>query len=216
MSSIKIFVEGGGATNADGRGELRVAFDTLIGVQKEAARKKRMKWDTVFCGGRSETADEFAKAVKGKDADFVVLVVDAEDDVASATPSHPTPAERVKHLETRDGWTEQLKKATSEQVHLMTRCMEAWIVADEEKLEEFYGKGFQKNALPKRKVLDEEPKRSLYAAIDKATKDTKKGRYGKVKHASALLKMVRPVRVAERCVSFQQLTRWLDTAIGGA
>lgn len=216
MSSIKIFVEGGGETNADGRGELRVAFDTLIGAQKEAARKKRMKWDTVFCGGRSETADEFAKALKRKDADFVVLIVDAEDEVTSATPSHPTPAERVKHLRTRDGWTEQLKEATPEHVHLMTRCMEAWVFADEEKLEEFYGKDFKKNALPKRKVLDEEPKTSLYAAIEKATKATKKGSYGKVKHASALLKMVRPGKVAERCVSFQQLTQWLDAAIGGA
>lgn len=216
MSSIKIFVEGGGETNADGRGELRVAFDMLIGAQKEAARKKRMKWDTVFCGGRSETADEFAKALKRNDADFVVLVVDAEDAVSSAKPLHPTPAERVKHLETRDGWTEQLKKANPEHVHLMTRCMEAWVFADEEKIGEFYGKDFKKSVLPKREVLDEEPKLSLYTAIEKATKDTKKGRYGKVKHASALLKMVRPAKVAERCVSFQQLTDWLDAAIGGA
>lgn len=216
MSSIKIFVEGGGETNADGRGELRVAFDMLIGAQKEAARKKRMKWDTVFCGGRSETVNEFAKAVKRKDADIVVLVVDAEDEVASTTPSHPTPAERVKHLEISDGWTEQLKKTKPEHVHLMTKCMEAWVFADREKVAEFYGKGFKVNALPKRNVLDEEPKPSLYAAIEKATKDTTKGSYGKVKHASALLKTVRPAKVAERCVSFQQLTQWLDVTIGGA
>lgn len=216
MSSIKIFVEGGGETNADGRGELRVAFDTLIGAQKEAARKKRMRWDTVFCGGRSETANEFAKAVKRRDADFVVLVVDAEDEVTSATPSRPTPAERVEHLERRDSWTEELREARPEQVHLMTRCMEAWVFADGEKVSEFYGKDFKASALPKRVVLDEEPKPSLYAAIDKATKDTKKGRYGKVKHASALLKTVRPAKVAERCASFQQLTQWLDAIIGGA
>jgi hypothetical protein len=214
MSSIKIFVEGGGETNADGRGELRVAFDTLIGAQKEAARKKRMKWDTVFCGGRSETANEFAKALKRKDADFVVLLVDAEDEVTSAMPSHPTPNERVSHLASRDGWTQQLNKAMPEHVHLMTRCMEAWVFADGEKVAEFYGKDFKANALPKRKVLDEEPKPSIYAAIEKATKDTTKGSYGKVKHASALLKLVRPGKVAERCVSFQQLTQWLDAAIG--
>lgn len=216
MSSIKIFVEGGGETNASGRGELRVAFDTLIGAQKEAARKKQMRWDTVFCGGRSETADEFAKALKRKDADFIVLVVDAEDEVTSAKPSHPTPAERVEHLEKRDGWTEQLKNAALEHIHLMTRCMEAWVFADGETVADFYGKDFKANALPKRKVLDEEPKPSLYAAIEKATKDTKKGSYGKVKHASALLKAARPAKVAERCVSFQQLTQWLDAAIGGA
>lgn len=216
MRSIKIFVEGGGETNADGRGELRVAFDTLLGAQKDAARKRRVRWNTVFCGGRSETADQFAKAVKRKDAEFVVLVVDAEDEVASASPSHPTPAERVRHLEARDGWTEQLKKATPEHVHLMTRCMEAWVFADGERVAEFYGKDFRPSALPKRKLLDEEPKPSLYAAIDGATRNTKKGSYGKVKHASALLQTLRPAKVAERCVSFQQFTQWLDAAIGGA
>jgi hypothetical protein len=216
LRSIKIFVEGGGETNAHGRAALRMAFDTLLDAQKQAARKKRMKWDTVFCGGRSEAADAFAKALDSKDADVIVLLVDAEDEVTSAKPSHPTPAERVAHVKVRDGWTRQLRNATPEHVHLMTRCMEAWVFADVEKVVEFYGKGFHDNALPKRQVLDEEPKDQLYAAIEKATKDTQKGRYGKVKHASELLKMARPSKVAERCVSFQQLTQWLDAVIGGA
>lgn len=95
----------------------------------------------------------------------------------------------------------------------MTRCMEAWVFADGDKVAEFYGQDFKAHALPRRKVLDEEPKRSLYEAIEKATKDTRKGSYGKIKHASALLKLVRPSRVAERCVSFQQFTQWLDAAI---
>jgi len=216
VTSIKIFVEGGGETNADGRGELRVAFDVLIGAQKDAARKKQMKWNTVFCGGRSETADEFAKAVKRKDADFVALVVDAEDEVTSKEPARPTPEERVKHLEARDGWVEQLRGGAPECVHLMTRCMEAWLLADGEKLAEFYGKDFKKAALPKRQGLDEEPKAKLYAALEKATKDTKKGSYGKIKHASEILKRLRPGVVSTRCVSFQQLTQWLDAAIAGA
>lgn len=216
MRSIKILVEGGGDSQASGRAELRIAFDALIGAQKEAARKKKMKWATVFCGPRGDAVNELAKALERKDADLVVLVVDAEDEVSSVTPSHPTPAERVKHLEKRDGWSEQLEKAPSEHVHLMTRCMEAWVFADTEKVAEYYGRDFKADALPNRPVLDAEPKPLLYAAIEKATKDTKKGRYGKVKHASALLKMVRPAKVAERCVSFKQLTQWLDAAIGGA
>lgn len=216
MSGIKIFVEGGGATNADGRGELRVAFDTLVGVQKDAARKKQMRWSTVFCGGRDETVDEFSKALKCKGADYIVLLVDAEDEVSCALSSNPTPAERVKHLEKRDGWTEQLKGATPEHVNLMTQCMEAWVFADVEKVAEFYGKNFHESALPKRPVLDEEPKLALYAAVEKATKDTQKGTYGKVKHASALLRVARPEKVAERCVSFKQLREWLDSVIASA
>lgn len=216
MRSIKIFVEGGGNTQTSGRALLRAAFDTLLRAQKDAALKRPMKWSTVFCGGRGEAAGAFAKAVERKEADFVVLVVDAEDNVSSDKPSHPTPAERVKHLERRDGWTEQLEKAKPEHVHLMTTCMEAWVFADGDTVAAFYGKDFKASVLPKRKVLDEEPRDSLHDAIDRATKDTTKGSYGKVKHASALLKTVRPAKVAERCVSFRQLTQWLDAAIGGA
>jgi hypothetical protein len=88
--------------------------------------------------------------------------------------------------------------------------MEAWIVADPDILEEFYGKDFRKKALPKRPRLDEEPKADLYAALDAATRDTKKGCYGKSKHASELLKRLRPTVVAARCESFLRLTQWFD------
>jgi hypothetical protein len=215
MMRIQIFVEGGGETKAHGRSELRVAFDTLLGAQKEAARKKRMKWDTVFCGGRGEAADEFARALGRRrgEVDVLALLVDAEDEVASATPGHPTPSERRQHLERRDGWAAQLAKAAPEQVHLMTRCMEAWVFADDEKVAEFYGKDFRRSALPRRKLLDGEPKRALYAAIESATKGTTKGAYAKVQHASALLKRARPAVVAERCVSFGQFVRFLDSVI---
>lgn len=216
MRSISIFVEGGGGTNATGRGELRVAFDVLLRDQKEAARKRPMKWNTIFCGSRDETANKFAQAIERKEADLVVLVVDAEDAVVSSTPSHPTPSERLRHLKGRDGWAGQLKDAKPEQVHLMTKCMEAWLIADGEKLAKFYGQRFQSSALPQRRILDEELKDTLLAALKKASKDTQKGTYGKIKHASALLKLVRPEMVAKRCISFQQLTQWLDAAIAEA
>ena len=216
MTSIKIFVEGGGATNASGQAELRVAFDTLLKAQKEAARKRRVTWTTVFCGGRGEAVNEFAKAVKRADAEFVVLVVDAEDPVASKVEDHPTPEERVRHLEVRDGWAEKLRGGAPDCVHLMTRCIEAWLVADGEKVAGYYGQHFHGNALPKRRILDGEEKAAVYGALERATKDTKKGSYGKIKHASALLKLVRPDVVAERCVSFQQLTMWLEATIAGA
>jgi hypothetical protein len=120
----------------------------------------------------------------------------------------------VAHLTNREkSWT--FKGVDANHVHLMTQCMEAWIVADPDKLEEFYGKGFNKNALPKRPVLDEEPKDSLYGALDAATRSTLKRTYGKIKHASEILKRIQPDVVAERCTSFRQLTQWLDGAIAG-
>lgn len=205
MTSIALYVEGGGDSEA-GKGALRQGFDELLSEQKNAARARRMHWKTVLCGSRNAAFDAFVNATKKKTADVVVLVVDAEAPVADTTPDG-----RAAHLATHDGWT--MADIDAARVHLMTQCMEAWIAADPHQLESFYGKGFKKNALPDRKILDDEPKDALYAALDAATKGTKKGSYRKIRHASELLKRVRADVVGERCTSFRQLTRWLDAVI---
>jgi hypothetical protein len=135
-----------------------------------------------------------------------VLLVDAEEPVGDVTPEG-----RVAHLKKRDNWT--LDEADARCVHLMVQCMEAWIVADADVLERYYGNGFRKDVLPKRQNLDEEPKQSLYESLKKATKDTQKGCYDKTKHASDLLKRIDSSVVTARCTSFQQLTQWLDSVI---
>lgn len=205
MTSIAIYVEGGGQSK-DGKAELRVGFDGLLAQQKNAARARRMNWKTVLCGSRGEAFAAFHNAMTKQTADVVVLVVDSEEAVADSSPQG-----RIAHLATRDGW--QFSGVSEETVHLMVQCMEAWIVADPEKLDEFFGQGFRRNVLPKRLVLDEEPKDLLIEALKSATKPTKKGSYGKIEHAGKLLGMVRPGRVANRCKSFRLLTEFLDATI---
>lgn len=208
MTSIAIYVEGGG-DSAHGKAQLRQGFDALLEPQKTAARARRMGWKLVLCGGRNATCDAFLHATKAASPEIVALLVDAEGPVATATHTG-----RAGHLATRDGW--DLEGVAAERVHLMTQCMEAWIVADAATLADFYGKNFHAAALPSRRVLDDEPKTSVYAALDAATRNTQKGSYGKIKHASELLKRVRPDIVATRCASFQRFTSWLDTAISEA
>jgi hypothetical protein len=208
VTSIAIYIEGGGDSTS-GKAQLRQGFDALLESQKTAARARKMHWKLVLCGGRNSTYDAFQHATRTAKSEIVVLLVDAEAPVATSTPMG-----RATHLATRDGWN--LAGIAAEQVHLMTQCMEAWIVADAEALAAFYGKSFHQGALPKRTLLDGEPKASLYAALDAATKHTQKGSYGKIQHASELLKRLEPTIVATRCTSFQDFTRWLDAAIAGA
>lgn len=208
MTSIALYIEGGG-DSAAGKAALRQGFDTLLRAQKDAAVKRKLKWKAVLCGGRDKTFAAFANASSKRTSDIVVLVVDAEEEVADATPNG-----RVIHLKRRDRW--DFKDFDAQHVHLMTECMEAWIVADPEKLGEFDGQRFHPKALPNRQVLDEESKANLYSALKAATKDTQTGGYGKLKHASELLKRVRPSVVTDRCASVRHLTQWLDHAIASA
>jgi hypothetical protein len=207
VTGVAIYVEGGGDSR-DSRAQLRQGFDALLEPQKTAARARRLHWKIVLCGGRNATFDAFQRATVTAGSEVVALLVDAEGPVANATP-----AGRVAHLTERDGW--DLEAASAERVHLMTQCMEAWIVADVETLAAFYGQHFR-SVLPRRNVLDDEPKASVYAALDAATRDTQKGSYGKIKHASELLNRLRPATVAARCTSFRRFTTWLDAAISGA
>ncbi|WIG95744.1 DUF4276 family protein [Myxococcus sp. SDU36] len=208
MSSIAIYIEGGGDSEA-GKAALRQGFDALLAEQKNAARVRHMRWKTVLCGGRGATFDAFLNATTKCTSDIVVLLVDAEGAVAKSTP-----AGRVEHLANRDNWT--FNGLNAERVHLMTQCMEAWLVADPKTLAEFYGKDFREKALPKRTVLDGEPKTSVYNALEAATKDTQKGGYGKIKHASELLKRLQTNTLATRCTSFKHFIDHLNSSIASA
>lgn len=205
MNGIAIYVEGGG-DSANGKALLRQGFDQLLAPQKQAARSKRLRWRLVMCGSRNATHEAFVYATRTVRDEVIALLVDAEAPVTDATADG-----RVAHLARHDHWA--LPPDSAERVHLMTQCMETWIVADPEALARFYGKGFHANALPRRAVLDDEPKADVVRALATATKPTQRGAYSKIQHASELLRLLDPSRVAHRCASFQHFTRWLDATL---
>ena len=123
-------------------------------------------------------------------------------------------AARVAHLRQRDGW--DLSAMSAERVHLMVRCMEAWIVADPDALAVYYGQGFSLTVVPARLNLEEGPKPDVNDKLARATRGTQKGEYGKMTHASQLLQRIDPARVAQRCPRFASLTRWLEQTIEAA
>jgi hypothetical protein len=95
----------------------------------------------------------------------------------------------------------------------MAQCMEAWLVADPETLTEYYGQGFNANALPRRNNLEQEPKAQIYSALENATRQTQKGSYGKIKHASELLKRIKQEKAKARCEHCNRLFTTLEAKI---
>ena len=77
----------------------------------------------------------------------------------------------------------------------------------------YYGRGFRAAALPRREDLELEPKERLATALNKATRNTRRGAYHKIHHASDLLKRLDSPTVRSRCPSCDRLFATLDQAL---
>jgi hypothetical protein len=214
MNEIAIYVEGGGDT-ADQKAELRQGLDRLLEEVKSKARAKRLGWKLVCAGGRQTAYEAFLNALRTNQYAVNVLLVDSESPIGPQTgDAFRDAAQRVAHLTARDGW--DLAALPAERVHLMVQCMEAWIVADAEALAKYYGQGFASNVLPVRPNLEDEPKLDLYDKLARATRNTQKGEYGKIRHASQILQRIDATKVAQRCPHFATFTSWLTESIDAA
>ncbi|HKH47261.1 MAG TPA: DUF4276 family protein [Thermoanaerobaculia bacterium] len=175
-------MEGGGNHNDALKTECRRAFTALL---ERAGFKGRMP-RIVACGGRRNAYEQFCTAIDEGEAS-AILLVDAEAPVAAGDP--------WKHVAQRQGdqW-DRPDGATEDHLHLMVQCMEAWFLADRRALREFFGQGFQENALPAVTCVPEDVgKPDLYKRLKQATAKTKaKGAYDKGKHSFKLLAMLDP------------------------
>jgi hypothetical protein len=81
----------------------------------------------------------------------------------------------------------------------MAQTMETWIIADPDALSAYYGHTFRKNVLPRAQNLEAVAKDDVAKALAEATRDTQKGSYHKIRHASDLLKQIDPAKVQKRC-----------------
>ena len=193
----------GGGSGADTKAALRQGMDALLGPLKQAARNKSMRWKLVPCGPRGEAFRRFRHAARNTDGAVVLLLVDAEGPVAM---------EPGAHLKARDGW--DMADVGAGSVHLMVQTMEAWIVADADALNRYYGQGFRAGLLPKAADLESVAKSGVEDSLRRATEHTSKRRYHKIKHASDLLRRVDAEKVKARCRHcrrlFDELGRMID------
>jgi hypothetical protein len=177
----KLFVEGGGDHNDALKTECRRAFAALL---EKAGLRGRMP-RIVACGGRQNAFDQFCTAIDGGES--AILLVDSEEPVDQESP--------WQHVAQRPGdrWSKPAG-ATEDHLHLMVQCMEAWFLADRQAIRDFFGQGFNENALPPvTSVPEDVGKQDLYRRLEQATRKTKtKGTYDKGDHAFRLLAMLDP------------------------
>jgi hypothetical protein len=73
--------------------------------------------------------------------------------------------------------------------------MEAWLIADVEVLQKFYGQGFNANPIPKTLNVEHISKQTIESALKSATRRTAKGEYHKIKHGAKLLRQLNASKV---------------------
>jgi hypothetical protein len=137
----------------------------------------------VVCGGRGQTFKDFSRAA-GEDEETALLLVDSEGPVSPGMK----PSE---HLRERDRWTAPAN-AVEDQIHLMVQSMETWLVADHGALENYYRKGFKREALPPNPRIEEVSKRDVIRALESAAARTSKKTYHKTRDGFELLSLIDP------------------------
>jgi hypothetical protein len=201
LRGIAIYLEGGG-DSAEQKARLRQGMGDFLSTLRDLARARRLGWKVVACGGRNAAHDAFAHAVTTEPDTFCVLLVDSEDQV-TLTP--------IAHLRARDDWA--LSGVHEDQVHLMVRTVESWLVADPDTLARYYGQGFRRHALPAAVDLETVRKVDVAQALEHATRDTQKGRYHKIRHGSDLLSKVSSDLSQRRCLHCRRLFERLGAVL---
>ena len=80
--------------------------------------------------------------------------------------------------------------------------MEAWLLADREKVASWFGKDFRESALPpSSRPVEDLDRRDSVRCLEEASRETAKGRYGKGAHSFDLLSEIDPGKLETACPS---------------
>ena len=182
---------------------IRRGLWTFLREAREAAQARMLEWRVVPSGSRTSALRAFQKACRDYPDCFNVLVVDSEG---------PVGASPRQHLRDRDGWSIE---QPDEHCHLMVQMMAAWIIADREALRGFYGQGFQESAIPDSNDVEQVEKAALIPALTRASHNTQKGPYHKIRHAARLLERIDPALVRSKARHCERLFTTLGEVIAG-
>ena len=175
VSEIRLYVEGGG-DQSHTKAIFRKGFSLFLNDLVNIARGKRIRWSIIACGTRNHTYDNFLTALESHQNAFNVLLVDSEGLVSNSP---------CKYLSEHDNWI--LNRELIDNCHLMVQIMESWLVADVSTLKSFYGQNFNENAIPRNSDVEMINKDDVKSSLKRATRNTTKGEYHKIRHGPELL-----------------------------
>jgi hypothetical protein len=202
---IRIYLEGGG-DQKDSRRRLQSGFGTFLAEMKRHANEKGILFRIVACGGRNCVVDDFEVAIRKHPNAFNLLLVDSEGPVTCDTPR--------EHLRSQNCHPRQ--RIWDDQCHLMVQTMEAWLIADRERLAEYFGRGFHERSLPPNRNVEDIDKQVLAKSLEKAAKPTRKKGYDKTRDAPKILEMIRAPVVQDKAPFCKRLFVTLTDKINAA
>lgn len=172
----------------EGNKALRIGFETFFSELKAATREVG---STIEFIAAKDGPSAYRKAEKTHGQSWNILLKDSEQFMP----------ERPVDLCARHGIDPRLV----DRVFWMVELMESWFLADRRALEGYYGAGFVSNAIGDTADIERVPKAEVMDRLKRATRNTTKGPYHKVKHAPFLLEGLDKQRVRARAEHCRQL-----------
>lgn len=198
MKEIKLYVEGGGKGSQKlATIKVQQGFEAFFGEIKDAARKNKISFKIIPSSNTQSTYDDFIRSVDNSPQSFNVLLVDSDEPVGEDETARNFLQKKYKK------W--KLQKIEENQCHLMVQVMESWFFADKDKLAEFYGQNFNRNALSNNTNVEKIPKADIESGLANATRNTQKGEYHKTRHGAKLLELINPQNVRESAPHCERL-----------
>jgi hypothetical protein len=165
VSEIRLYFEGDKS--------LRSGFREFFSGIYASAKERRCRVQLVAAG--SSPVQEYRNALDKHPKAWNILLLDSDEPHTGALAASLCQKERLD----------------SGSIFWMVEVMEAWFLADIEKLRAFYGQKFRENVLRGNPNVELIPKNDVYRRLEEATAGTAKGKYHKTKHAPTLLRLIR-------------------------
>ena len=202
MVRAEIYAEGGGPAGRTANIRCREGFTRLL----ENCGLNSRNFDVIACGGRGEAWNDFQDAhADAAGGYYVALLIDSESPLADTD-------EVWQHISGNDRW-QRPSDAQDDQLLLMTRCMETWIVADRSTLTEQFGPDFHSDELPELDNLEEVSPGNLASRLEDATLLCTDP-YSKGRISFEVLGKLNPDVLEEYLPSFRRARRILTEKLG--